>query len=184
MNELELIEKAKNKDEEAFNKLIKIYNEDIEILVSKNIKNMNELNIDRNDLKQECLLMFIKSIKYFNSDIPSTFRTFLINNIENRISDIFKIQNTKKARIESGILSLDKNLYNKIISKQYSPENELNLKERDKEIISLLSNEELKVYELKKEDLTTKEIAYILGKSPKSIYNTLERIKSKVEMTL
>ncbi len=31
MNELELIEKAKDKDEEAFNKLIKKYNKDIDI---------------------------------------------------------------------------------------------------------------------------------------------------------
>lgn len=184
MNELELIEKVKDKDEEAFNILIKKYNKDIDIIVNKYLKVINEYNLDRSDLKQECLLTFIKSIKHYNKDIPSSFRTFLITNLENRISDILKGLNTKRSRVDTKALSLDKNLYNKIVSKQFSPENELYLKERDKEILSLLSPEEVKVYELKKEDLTVKEISYVLGKTPKSIYNTIDRIKFKIEDAL
>lgn len=184
MNELELIEKVKDKDEEAFNILIKKYDKDIDIIVNKYLKVINEYNLDRSDLKQECLLTFIKSIKRYNKDVPSSFRTFLINNLENRISDIIKGLKTKRSRVDTKALSLDMNLYNKIASKQFSPENELYLKERDKEILSLLSPEEVKVYELKKEDLTVKEISYVLGKTPKSIYNTIDRIKVKIEDAL
>ena len=52
--------------------------------------------------------------------------------------------------------------------------------EEDIDLKNMLSIEEYKVYELKKEGKSNKEVSLILDKSIKSIYNSICRIKGKL----
>ena len=73
-----------------------------------------------------------------------------------------------------------------IIAVKYNMTKEINLlsgilKYIDDSVNKLLSKVELEVYKLMKDGINYKEIANILGKTPKQIDNTIQRIRIKLK---
>ena len=94
-----------------------------------------------------------------------------------------------KSRIQSETISLnnndDINLENIIGDEKYEPLKTISnidmLKYINNEVKTLLSSNELEVYNLLIQGMNYQEIASILEKTPKQIDNTIQRIRKKLE---
>lgn len=181
MTENQLITLAKTKNEEAINKIIKEYEINIKRIIKKYYYSFNNLGLDKNDIYQELLLTLFKTIKSYSINKEVSFKTYLNKNLENSILDIIRTYNRGKHKVLNESISIDQDNLHNLFSTKELPEDKITLLEIDSEIKKILTNEELKVYELKKESKTVKEISYILDKPIKSIYNTTRRIKIKLQ---
>nr|WP_293994163.1 sigma-70 family RNA polymerase sigma factor [uncultured Fusobacterium sp.] len=189
MNVEKLIIEAQRGDEEAMNELIKIYFP----LVSINTKNFFIIGAEKEDLVQEGLLGLLKAIKYYDPS-KTSFNNFAILCIRRQILSAIKSANSKKNMI------LNEAISNNLISDEYSTL-ELDFASNDsspEEIFfsknklenfqrfTLINFSELekKVLEYIIRGYSYKEIAKQLEVSPKSIDNSIQRIRKKAETWL
>lgn len=189
MNVEKLIIEAQRGDEEAMNELIKIYFP----LVSINTKNFFIIGAEKEDLVQEGLLGLLKAIKYYD---PSkiAFNNFAILCIRRQILSAIKSANSKKNMI------LNEAISSNLISDEYStleldfasndssPEeiffSKNKLENFQKFALINFSELEKKVLEYIIRGYSYKEIAKQLEVSPKSIDNSIQRIRKKAETWL
>lgn len=189
MNVEKLIIEAQRGDEEAMNELIEIYFP----LVSINTKNFFIIGAEKEDLVQEGLLGLLKAIKYYDPS-KTSFNNFAILCIRRQILSAIKSANSKKNMI------LNEAISNNLISDEYSTL-ELDFASNDsspEEIFfsknklenfqrfTLINFSELekKVLEYIIRGYSYKEIAKQLEVSPKSIDNSIQRIRKKAETWL
>lgn len=182
-----LLKRIKDNDEEALKYLIKKYTSLINLHINKYLKNASSLGLDYNDLYQESLIAISHAAKTFDEKEKVLFKTYASLLIERQIKDLLKTNNRNSTVVLNEAYSLDddinennKNLYDRLPSTSYIPESYLAAKELDEEIKNVLTTLEYKVYELKKEGKSNKDIALILDMRVKAIENTFQRIKSKV----
>lgn len=174
-------------NEEHLDELIKKYDKIINYKISKYKSYILDLGLDKNDLYQEGLLGLITGIKTYKNEKEANFNTYVDILIDRKISDAIKSYNRNKHKILNESLSLDYNedndinLYNKIKTNTSIPGEYIEAYELNCSIKEKLTEEENKVYELKKENKTNKEISIILDKPIKSIENTLYRIRTKIK---
>lgn len=149
---------------------------------------------DKEDVIQEGMIGIFKAIREYRDDRNATFRTFAEICINRQIISAIRNANLKKHQIlnESVSLSIDndpegkmKSLEERLPSKQDDdPETLMLMKEvgeylkKDKdEIFSAL---EKNVWDKMLQGKNYQEIAKDLKKSPKSVDNTMQRIKKKI----
>nr|WP_241634056.1 sigma-70 family RNA polymerase sigma factor [Fusobacterium gastrosuis] len=189
MNVEKLIIEAQRGDEEAMNELIKIYFP----LVSINTKNFFIIGAEKEDLVQEGLLGLLKAIKYYDPS-KTSFNNFAILCIRRQILSAIKSANSKKNMI------LNEAISNNLISDEYStleldfasndssPEeiffSKNKLENFQKFTLINFSELEKKVLEYIIRGYSYKEIAKQLEVSPKSIDNSIQRIRKKAETWL
>jgi RNA polymerase sigma factor, sigma-70 family len=166
-----------------------------EPLIAKIAKKMHVYvkynGIEVQDLMQEGRLGLNSAIYNFNENKDNLFYTFAKTCIERRMISLIVASRRQKHRILNESLSLEfaeedgviGNLEAVLSDKTENPEEKLFVYEREKELVSkikeLLTDNELAVFDLKLSGLNYKEIAEVLDKTPKSVDNTIQRIKNK-----
>lgn len=168
MNEdLELINRAKNNDKIALDKLInKYYN----TLYIKSLRyNKNDIDIYLNEAKYS----LYKAVKYYNN--TTSFATYLNRCLDKNLYEYYKKTNNKIKTInDDNIEVIDNNLNPEIILI-----NEYNYNNLKNKIVSKLTWKEELILSLKEQNFTVKEISEIIDDKIKTIYNTINRIKIK-----
>jgi len=170
--EKELIELAKNNNEQAISILINKYKP----LIVK-ISNKYKINgYDKEDIIQECIFSLYIAIRDYNFNSKLSFKTFLYFIIKKRIYSIIRNSNRQK-RIKD-FIELKENINliedNKVLEK-------IENKEVIEKVKDKLSELESKVLELYLDNYTINEIAKILNLNLKTIDNTHKRIKIKIK---
>jgi len=187
----ELLFLIEENNEEAFTELIDRYSPKINLIIAKYKAKGLQVGLDISDLYQEGLIGLINAIKTYNKDREASFKTYASLVIEREVLDLIKTSDRIKYKSLNSAISLDnfsaeetQSLYNVIEVDQNTPELKLINEEEKEELKSILTDFELKVYELKIEGKTNKEISTILDRNQRSIENTIQRIKLKLKLKL
>lgn len=182
----ELLYLIEENEEKALEELIERYSQIINIRIAKYKDKAYEVGLDISDLYQEGLVGLITAVKSYNNKKDATFKTYAELLVERQLRDLIKTNSRIKHRSLNNAVSLDgfnkeetKSLYDIIDIDTLTPELKLINMEEQQEIRKHLTPFELKVFELKLEGKTNKQIALILDKNKRSIENTIQRIKSK-----
>ena len=186
-NDYELVYLAQEGNEEAINLLYQKY-KPIIVKISKNaILFATHHGIDINDIMQEGFIAFDEAIRSFSQDETATFYTFAMLCVERKIANYLRKTTGGRGKILNEAVAIDDtlekvlddgtNIEDKIIGKDNS--NALTIMIR-----AVLTDFERKVFDLKLKDYTFEEIAKMLNKDVKSIYNTFQRIKLKIKKNI
>lgn len=163
-------------------------------VAKKQYKNNQNFGIELSDLIQEGMIGFNDAINTFQDHKDTLFFTYAKKCIETKIISYLVSATRKKHFVLNSSISMDyidkKNDMNildrKLASDLLDPEQIMIDQEKTKDIIKYLNQEltdfELQTFELKKDGFTYKEIAEILGVSPKKIDNALQRVKNKIKL--
>lgn len=187
MEDIELLELIKENNEEALENLIEKYRSTIIGILLKYKKDAYLIGLDIKDLYQEGLIGLFEAIKTYDEQKDASFKTYANLVIDRKLLDLIKANKRLKHFTLNNAVSLDsildeeddRNLYDKLETDESTPISKL-IDEEDNELLkSSLTDFELKVYILKIEGKTNKEIASILDKNLRSVENTIQRIKIK-----
>ncbi len=196
INDEEAIYLVRENNVEAKDLLVEKYKYIIDILMKKYQRMAMALKIDNNDLYQEAMLGFADALDKYDDTKSASLKTFISLCVERKIQNYLKKHNTLKNKIMTESLSLEKsydddsspleiylsdNNENNPLEKISSEENYNELK---KAIENVLSDFEIQVFELMIMGLNYNAIAIKLGKTPKQVDNTIQRIKYKIKKTL
>ncbi len=191
-NDNELLSYIAEANEEATEILYKKYQPLIIGYANKMYKGCQGCGIDINDLIQEGMLGLNQAIKNYSEDKNTSFYTFAKTCIERRMLSLVVSSKRQKNKILNESLSLDitvddgevLNLEEIIGSDKDEPFQRLLASENEHELLvkiqAQLTDLENKVFLLKINGFDYIEIGTMLGKSPKSIDNALQRIKNKI----
>lgn len=190
LNDYELVSMAIEQNEDAFDILCKKYQPVFTQKSQKFIKYARNKGCDFEDLFQECIIAFNEAIKNFNPDEDITFYSFVNICLDRQIlTELTKLTRDKNKPLNEALPlevseESDSNLIDFIADNSINPELGListeSLKTLSKKILDILTSFEECVFKLKVQGFTYIEIANILDKDEKSIYNTVLRIKRKI----
>lgn len=183
MEESLLIEKAKKGDGEAVEKLVEIYSP----IMTSIVRRYFLVGGDSEDLMQEAMIGFWNAINSYNEK-DSSFKTFVTLCVTRRVQSAIRKDSAQKNRVLNYSLSVDDKEDDEVgydmyfyFPKQPSPEEEFldkeqnkNLKQRMKELLSAYQFEVLELY---LQGHSYSEIASRFSKTNKDIDNTLMAIK-------
>ena len=188
----ELVNLVCENSEEARDMLYEKYSYIIDIICNKYKQSAYYLSADLQELRQEAMLGFSDALVSFNQDENASLHTFITLFVERRVRNYVRKNDTYKMKILRDVYSLDfqfdddsSPLLNTIADKSQDPLNKLEEKETIRELKEkaeqLLSPTEKELYELLVNGFTYDDIAKILNKNPKQIYNTAQRIRVKLK---
>ena len=188
----ELVNLVCENSEEARDMLYEKYSYIIDIICNKYKQSAYYLSADLQELRQEAMLGFSDALVSFNEDENASLHTFITLCVERRVRNYVRKNDTYKMKILRDVYSLDfqfdddsSPLLNTIADKSQDPLNKLEEKETIRELKEkaeqLLSPTEKELYELLVNGFTYDDIAKILNKNPKQIYNTAQRIRVKLK---
>lgn len=186
-NDFELVYLAQEGNEDAINELYQRY-KSIIVKKSKNaIMYATHHGIDINDIMQEAYIGFDEAIKGFSQDEKASFYTFALLCIDRKITNYLRKTTGSKGKILNEAVTIDDTL-EKVLSNDFSIEYTLMDRDNGSELInkirSFLTEFERNVFDLKLKEYSFNEIAKILNKDVKSIYNTFQRIKVKIRKNI
>lgn len=162
----ELVEKAKNKDEEAFDNLILSIDKELYLIAKTRLKNEEDIA----DAIQETILSCYKNLKKLRNNL--FFKTWTIKILINKCNDIYN----KKHKSE---ISFEENE----IENYIKVEDESNLG-FDMLIRNLESEEQLILTLYYYSKYTTKEISKMLKKNENTIKSKIIRARNKLRNQL
>lgn len=182
---------AKMDDEEIINKLVASYAS----LIRGICRRFYLVGGTSDDLYQEGMIGLIEAFRKFDGSRGTVgddnFKKFATTCIKRQIMDAIKHANTKKNQpLNSSVPIVRKNDEDDEfeiaeLGLASDPEEIFISKEKQEERLSelskCLSSFEQNVLDLYLEGQTTRDIAAALNKTPRSITNTIQRIKSKVK---
>ena len=188
LNDYELISMALEENEEAINLLYKKYYPLFQKKACSYLKFFQNKGIELDDLVQECIIVFEEAIRGFNSFNDVCFYTFINTCLDNHLkSEVTKVNRLKNKPLNEAIpLEEDEesSLIDCLESNFNLPELELESSEVVNNLVSgilkVLTDFEECVFILKVQGFSFGEIAQVLDKNEKSIYNTIQRIKEKI----
>ena len=194
-NDNELLYYVKESNEEASEIIFKKYEPLIISLAKKMYPYCKNNGLEMSDLIQEGRMGLNKAIIHYEESKDKLFYTFARKCIERMMLSLVVSSSRQKHKILNESLSLEfteeeglGNLESVISDSSYNPEEKILTIENEKEFMEkikdILTDTESKVFDLKLSGFNYKEIASILDKSPKSIDNTLQRIKGKIKKIL
>ena len=186
-NDYELLDYIYSCNEDANEILLYKYRPLIINIATKKIK-YSSGGIDLNDLIQEGLLGLNEAIKSYNENKEAHFGTFAKICIERKMESYIKGTKTYKNKFlnESVNYDTDDDIIEKLlIDNSSNPSDLLENKEREKlineKIITELTNLELQVFNMKKNNFTYDEISNTLDITKKAVDNAMQRIKRKLK---
>ena len=176
---IELLQKGEHSVEDY---LIKKYKP----MVLKKAHAMFLIGGEQEDLIQEGMIGLFKAVQDYQPEKEASFQTFARICIDRQIYNAIKSSNRQKHQPLNTYVSLsakdDENTLDDIWAQ--SPEtiviDQENRRLLEEEIFRSLSSMEKKVLEYYLEGCSYVEISRLLDKSPKSIDNALQRIKTKI----
>lgn len=184
-NDYELIYLAQENNEEAKEMLYQKYKNLMHTNAKTFVMENSDKGIDFNDVLLELNICFEEAINNYNQDNGASFNTFLVSYLNNALKTYKRSIDKKKNKIlnESVPLEDDEIDY---LNRLYKEEDMIEymvfdngntyesyydgLKEQEKEIIELL-----------KSGYSYSEIADMLNKDVKYVYNIIYRIKNKLK---
>ncbi len=187
MEEKVLIEKAKNNDNEAIEKLVQNYSP----LISSIVRRYFLVGGDNDDLMQEAMIGFWSAINSYSESESASFKTFVNLCVTRRVQSAIRKDNSQKNKALNDSLSVDGEDNEDVgydmyffLPEQRSPEQMLIDKEHDRNIKQrmkeLLSAYQFEVLELYLQGLRYSDIATKFDKTSKDIDNELMKIKKKL----
>ena len=187
----ELVNLICENSEEARDILYEKYSYIVDIICNKYKKSAYYLSADFTELRQEALLGFSDALVSYNQDDSASLQTFITLCVERRVRNYVRKADTNKMRIMREVYSLEYQyddssapLLETIVDNSQNPENKLTEKEEieelKKKIDCALSPSEKEVYELLINEFSHEDIAQILNKTVKQVYNTAHRIRTKI----
>lgn len=174
-----LIQRAKQLDEAALNEIFMRMKPFIRSMAFRYFLS----GADRDDLMQEGMIGLFHALKSFDPARGVPFELFAKRCIVLRLKTAVKNSLRQKHSPLNNSVSLDaeQSLQSRLMTG--SPEEEFfdneDYKIANEKLKVILSKFELSVLYLVNSGMTYKEVATVLGKSPKSIDNALQRIKKK-----
>ena len=195
LSEDEIILIAQNRNDEAMTYLMEKYKG----LVRQKVRTLFLIGGDKDDLVQEGMIGLYKAICDYSPEKEASFRTFADLCISRQVYTAIKTSNRMKNQPLNSYISIYSSAYSdenaladgdfiidqEIRASQLNPEEIIidreNVSRIEKNLFAYLSKMETKVLELYLEGMTYQEIASYMAKSPKSIDNALQRIKSKLQ---
>lgn len=176
----ELIDRLRDGEEEIMDFLLKKY-ERLAFAPSEK-EHLFILGGDKEDIRQEGRIGLLNAIRDFDFGRDASFATFANLCVRRQVLTAISKGGAKK--------SVPLNSYISIYAEDFQEEGSINPEELvlDKESVSLLeatfekelSSFEKEVLELKLMGYDYQDIALIMGKTPKSIDNALQRMKKKI----
>lgn len=191
----ELINLVCENSEEARDLLYDKYSYIVDVVCNKYKKSAYYLYADLSELRQEAMLGFSDALVSFNQDKTASLHTFITLCVQRRVRNYLRKASTPKSKMLREIYSLEYQyvensapLLETIGDNSQDPQVKLeereNIKEFEKKINSLLSPQEKEVYELLINDFSYDDIASILNKTQKQVYNTAQRLRDKIKSIL
>lgn len=187
----ELILRAQGGDQDSMNMILKNY----ENFIFLNARNYFLVGADKDDLLQEGMIGLIKAIRAFDNNKEASFKTFATLCIKRQIVTAIKAANAQKNLALNSALgnSIETSegrevSYNKGLDSyiNYTPEELFLGKEKIKEFYTFVaenfSSFEREVFAQMVKGYNYREIADQLGKTLKTIDNSIQRIKRKSEV--
>ena len=185
----ELIEKLRSGDAEITDYILEKYKP----LVRKKTNAMYLIGGENEDLIQEGMIGLFKAIRDFNFEKETSFFSFAELCISRQLYSALEASNRKKHIPLNTYISFSNqegedgvNLEQMVTEQTISPEQMLIEQERKEEFFTKLEEKlkkkKKKVLYLYLEGNSYTQIAVLLEKTPKSIDNTLQRIRGKVKM--
>ena len=179
------------KDEEIINKLVESYAS----IIRGICRRFYLVGGTSDDLYQEGMIGLLEAFRKFDETRGTigddTFKKYATTCIKRQILDAIKHANTKKNSPLNNSVPIirtndeDEEFEIQELGLASDPEEVFISKEKQEERLEMLSGSlssfEQKVLNLYLEGLTTKGIAKELNKTPRSITNTIQRIKTKVK---
>ena len=183
-NDYELVALAQENNEDAFNILYKKYKPIIFQKSSCVLSFANHHGIDINDVMQEAYLAFDNAIRNFSEYNNTSFYTFAIMCVDRHLKSYLKRIRISKNKILNEAITISEVL-EKTIKSNTDVENDFILSDSYKDVIlkcsSVLTDFELEVLKLKIDGYSFENIADMLNKDTKSIYNCFYRSKLKIQ---
>lgn len=190
LEDLGLVEKAKEGDNDSFERIYNKY----KYLINYKAKKYFAPGLDKEDLKQEGSIGLCNSIRDFKMEHPTPFKVFCELCIERQIITAVKTATRHKHQPLNGYISFDKPVYEEDSDrsmhdtlenvKQFTPEDLIIDKEDVYALLAKLKDRlspfESEVFELQLMRLTYQEIADELNRHVKSVDNAMQRIRKKV----
>ena len=169
---------AKNGDSDAVNQILNKYKH----LVSAISRKYYLLGGDREDLFQEGWFGFIDALHSFDENKNDNFKKYAILLIERQMLDVIRKANTNKNQVLSSSMLVDND---DVLSSEATLEDDMIVYENSKMLIeemeTTLSKKEKEVFEYYLQGYGYQDIAKMLNATPKSIDNTLTRVKNKLK---
>lgn len=187
LNDYELLYYCQLQDEEAFEILYKKYEPFLRKLALKISKACPNIGLDYHDFLQEERIALMVAAFSFHDEKETTFFSFASTCIKRHLSTFIRQNSSLKHQFLNEAFTAKENINYWLdkISDNTTPENQLIETEKTEEIFSFLkknlSDLEEQVFLLKLSGLEYEEIATLLGKSFKSVDNSVQRIKGKIK---
>ena len=183
-NDYELVYLAQEGNEDAINLLYKKY-KPIIVKKSKNaIVLATHHGIDINDIMQEGFIGFDEAIRGFSQNETASFYTFAMLCVDRKIANYLRKTTGSRGKVLNDAVAIDETL-EKVLGDGTNIESKIMGKDTDNELTiiirEILTDFERKVFDLKIKGYSFEEIANVLNKDVKSIYNTFQRIKMKIK---
>lgn len=184
LNDRELLLKSRQGDDSAFAVLAERYT----ALIKSRINKVYTSSFDKDDLFQECMIIFFGCIFSFDEKRGDSFSAYIERAIDNRLVTALRHDKTEKNKPLADYISIsdfEKNPMaelgreNDDPSLAYIKKEEIELMESRAKI--LLSRFEFKALELYLGGSSYEEMAQSLGTSVKSVDNALQRIRRKLK---
>ena len=187
-NDYELVYYIHEGNEDANNILIKKYEPLINKVALRMLPYCKSNGLELEDLVQEGMIGLNHAIERYQEQEDTLFYTYAKTCIERKIISVVLSSNRNKNKILNESVSYDdeENLIIKYLQdKNPSPLEEIVNIEIEENLLKKfkgnLTDFEEQVFELHISGFKYKEIAKILDKTPKSIDNTIQRIKTKLK---
>ena len=178
LSDVELIKKIKEGDLKVGEELFYRYKP----LVSMISRKYYLIGGDREDLFQEGWFGFIDALHSFDENKNDNFKKYAILLIERQMLDAIRKANTNKNQVLSSSMLVDND---DVLSSEATLEDDMIVYENSKMLIeemeTTLSKKEKEVFEYYLQGYGYQDIAKILNATPKSIDNTLTRVKNKLK---
>lgn len=187
LNDYELVHLAQSGNEDAINLIYQKYKP---LIIKKSehyILLATHHGIDINDIMQEGFIGLDEAIKKFEQKKEANFYTFAMLCIDRQIINYIRKNKKGNYNTLNEAVTIDESM-EKLISDGTNIENTLIDRDSDISLTNTvreqLTDFEKKVLDLKLSDYTFEEIAKILNRDMKSIYNTFQRIKIKFKKNM
>ena len=181
-NDYELVSLAREGNEEAIDIIYQKYKP---IIVGKStdaIVNASHHGIEISDIMQEGFIGLEEAINAFSESDNASFYTFAVLCINRKIINYLRKTTRGRDRILNDAVMIDEYV-EKNFKDDFDTEFSFILQERKEKIFDEIEKRftefENSVFKLKFDGYNFEEIANILNKDVKSIYNTFQRIKTK-----
>ena len=184
----ELISRFKNGESEILDYLMEKYKN----MVRKKARTMFLIGGENDDLIQEGMIGLFKAVRDYQPDRDAAFQTFASICVDRQIYNAIQSSNRQKHQPLNSYISLSEqdgeNEEHLGDNWGENPESIIidqeNVQDLEQEITATLSPMENKVIEYYLAGKGYGEIAQIMGKTPKSIDNALQRIRIKIREQL